>query len=249
MSVIKISLAQYRQPHTRHLYANHQIQYFQVGDFVHISSDIDIKDYNNYCDSMKINLNIGKQYFLMVSNNPYPYGNMSGNALGYSMWVDLNNDTIFSEAELIFCRYDGFDIYSYSDSIKFTDTLLTGTHRLRLRAEWGTAPDSPYDTLWGGETEDYLINFNNSSVDVNDMSSQQRAFVYPIPIKENFKIDLGAHYKTITVEVTNICGGLIFRNEYACKSLLNLSLPVPAGLYIVNVTHDGNRSVFKLIKD
>lgn len=154
--------AQYCHPHTGNLFSSHQIQYFQLGNFVNITGDTNILEYTDFSDSLMIYAEVGQEYNLVLSKGPNPWGFMAGNTLGYSIWIDYNNDTIFSDNELVYSKYYNGSIYTYVGTLLITDNSLNGVYRLRLRNEWGARPDSPCDTLGGGETEDYAITISNN---------------------------------------------------------------------------------------
>jgi len=147
----------YCYPATTVLLEGHQIQYFELADLVNITGDINIQEYNDFSDSLTINIEIGRKHQLVMSKEPDPYGAIAGNTLGYTVWVDYNDDTTFAANEKIYSRYWNFGIYTYIDSLYFSKFAACGKHRLRVRNEWGAKPDLPCDNLWGGETEDYTI--------------------------------------------------------------------------------------------
>lgn len=246
LSIPNISFGQYCYPRTKNLHAHHQIQYFQLGNFVNITGDTAIQEYNDFSDSLIIYVEIGKNYELVMSMEPNPFSSMAGNTLGYSIWIDFNNDTIFSNTELVYGQYYG-SLYTYVDSVQFTDSLLFGNRRLRVRNEWGRMPDSPCDTLWGGETEDYTINFMNS-VGIIMPHLTNNTLIYPNPTEGSFTIDLGKIHKNINVSIANTNGQIIETKMYNQSQIINLNITVPTGLYFVIIKTENDIKVVKLIK-
>jgi hypothetical protein len=81
----------------------------------------------------------------------------SGYALSYSVWIDYNNDNLFSQEEQVIMEANSSALLSLSNSFTIPDTVALGVHRMRVRGEYfasGTIAD-PCSQLQYGETEDY----------------------------------------------------------------------------------------------
>jgi hypothetical protein len=81
----------------------------------------------------------------------------SGYPLNYSVWIDYNDDAIFSASERVVSAGDGNLVVSASFNIPANATI--GAHRMRVRGDYHGYPivTDPSSTLQYGETEDYTL--------------------------------------------------------------------------------------------
>jgi PKD-like domain/GEVED domain/Secretion system C-terminal sorting domain/HYR domain len=75
---------------------------------------------------------------------------------GFSVWVDWNNDLVFSVDEQMVSVYQSST--SANGSFLIPSGTAIGLHKVRVRSEYMAAPSDPCATLSFGETEDYSIN-------------------------------------------------------------------------------------------
>lgn len=227
--IVTICRAQYCPAHSTNIYSWHQLLYFQFDSLINITSDVNPKEYNDYSDSMVIRSNIKGKHSLLLSKGQDPNNPGVGNMMGVAIWIDFNNDTIFSNDEKIYSKY-GY--YTYRDSIEFPITALPGLHRLRVRHEWGEAPNSPCDTLRGGETEDYTINI----VQTTGMQKVHQSDVftlYPNPASDFVTlITNSTKSKDLEIKFYNKVGELIMTTNQDHINVSDLS----NGIYILVIT-------------
>jgi hypothetical protein len=250
ISIATISKAQYCSPTSTNLFADHQIQYFQVGTFINITSDVNIQEYNDFSDSLIINVDIGTKYYLVMSKEQNPWGSIAGNTLGYSIWIDFDDDSLFSASELVYSEYYGSGVYTYEDTLHVTDSSAVGPHRLRLRNEWGDQPDLPCDALWGGETEDYTINF--SLPVVTEVASKNQlsysTIIYPNPATNNFTIE-GVD-KVYSLSIFNSLGQLLYKENNIGEIRKRVELDnFNDGLLLIRIEADNEVFNYKLLKN
>lgn len=242
------AIAQYCTPRTQNLFSHHQIQYFQLDTFIHVTSGVNPKEYNDYSDSMIVNTGISGNHFLLLSKGQDPYNPGAGNTIGFTVWIDFNDDTAFSSDEIIYTKYDGS--YTYTGRMAFPGTATTGLHRLRVRDEWGTAPDSPCDTLWGGETEDYTVNVTNADAytHVAENALKSRFSVYPNPFIDFFTMDLQNIHEHIEVWISDFTGRIVCVKTFDNCQKINLSIEGAPGLYFASINYGNGIEILRLIK-
>jgi len=249
IAIVEVSIAQNLTPTSPlNFHESHQIQYFQIGDFVSITSDAEITEYSDFTETKIINVEVGKQYDLVLSKEENPFGSISGNTFGYSIWVDFNDDAIFSENELIYSKYDGSGVFTYEDTIEFTDSSLEGKYRLRVRNEWGIAPDSPTDVLWGGETEDYTINFTEKNSGNSEFNNSIK--FYPNPTSTGMlTVSLNEIYDEVTTTVRNVYGGIVRTHKSKMTNKIDVQVGLSSGFYFVEIsTSTGLFGIIKILK-
>jgi hypothetical protein len=129
------------------------IEDFKVDDLLNCNSGYDpFSYYTYYPDSVfTANLEIGETYRMLVSK-----GTTAGISVYIRVFVDYNNNYVFSSSEIIVAA-------NYSSGIVdkyFTmpnDSSILGEHRLRVRISGSTISND--GCTWAkGETEDYIIN-------------------------------------------------------------------------------------------
>lgn len=84
------------------------------------------------------------------------------------------------------------------------------------------------------------------SVADNDFSKE--LLLYPNPTAGNFSINLGKTYANVTTKITDLRGRLIQKFEITNKSVLQLNLEAPEGIYILIVDVGDKKMVKKIIK-
>ncbi len=246
--------AQYCPARTQHLYEDHQIRYFQIDTFIHITSDTPLKAYNDYTDSMVIAMGIGGAHFVVLSKGADPDKAISGNTVGFSIWIDFNDDSTFSSDEQILGAYktgSGDNPgYTYKGKVTFPATATLGRHRLRVRDEWGDAPDSPCDTLWGGETEDYTVEVNPGMAftSISGATGGGRFSLYPNPSSGQFTIDMPQTYGHVEVTIADYTGRVVEAGMFENSRQLTLGLNGVAGTYFVSINYGAGVKIMRLVK-
>ncbi|MDB9712932.1 GEVED domain-containing protein [Flavobacteriaceae bacterium] len=199
------------------------------GDFTNLSADLEQ----------------GTEYSLTVTTG---YGSQYLN-----VWIDFNDDLEFSQDELI---VDGYVIAMDEAAGSFTETINVtiaenaslGSHLMRAKTNWsGPVPaDSCVETTYG-ETEDYMVNIIESSLNINEFI-HDKIKLYPNPTSGVFTIDLGNYNKNSDIFIHDLNGRLIKFLNSSNESILNIDIKLTSGLYFVTVLSDKNKSIFKLLK-
>lgn len=91
-----------------------------------------------------------------------PYSiSTGGDVEGAAMWIDYNQDGIFSPSEMIFNGFAGTNPATYSGNTTIPLTAINGTTRMRVRCTYFANPNSlidpPCTNATYGETEDYNV--------------------------------------------------------------------------------------------
>jgi len=91
------------------------------------------------------------------------------------------------------------------------------------------------------------ISITNVGVIENSFASKVQLF--PNPTSGNFSVDLGKHYPSVTITITDLSGKVIQSEAHAESQLLNLNLAESAGVYLLIVESEGRKAVIRLVKE
>lgn len=99
---------------------------------------------------------------------PEPMTVMSGNWTGCSVWIDLNSNQAFEDAENMFHTYVGGDpSYTYSFDVTVPAGTPAGSYRMRVIAPWGSDGYTPGSLNGFGPCGAYQYgNFDDFTVEV-----------------------------------------------------------------------------------
>jgi hypothetical protein len=103
-----------------------------------------------------------QNYSSSVSASQYPgqalsFSFSSNTNMVYTVWVDYNNDAVFSSSEIVFTTSSGSTTVTGSFTIPLATSV--GTHQMRVRSELSgySTPTDPCNPTYYGETEDYTL--------------------------------------------------------------------------------------------
>ncbi|MEI8204693.1 MAG: GEVED domain-containing protein, partial [Bacteroidota bacterium] len=84
----------------------------------------------------------------------------TGYPLGYSVWIDFNNNGVFESSERCITNNNANGESTITESFIVPATATQGIHKMRIRGEYFHygAPTDPCNQLLEGETEDYAFN-------------------------------------------------------------------------------------------
>jgi hypothetical protein len=229
------------------------IDVFRINTLVNSQSGCDSICYSYYIDSQfSTRMDPGEGYSVYMSDvmSGANYAGLTGT---FALWIDLNNDSEFSEAERLFVSDP---CYSAAGTIYIPSGTPIGIHRLRVRYDWvglalgGTL--SPYGLGSAGSTQDYDISIGHTSGIEDNTSADNQFIVYPNPIKDKLCIKTsGSAPPGITsIALYNEVGQLLntYLSNNGAMSSFDLS-NYPAGFYLVNiVSQNGETSNYKIIK-
>ena len=91
--------------------------------------------------------------------------------------------------------------------------------------------------------------YNVTSVGLIQNNFENELIVYPNPTNGKFSIDLGAHYNSVTVTITDLLGRTIQSKTYKNSQLLDFTLKEPAGVYLLMIESIDTKKAIRLIKE
>ena len=174
-----------------------------------------------------------------------------------AIWIDYNNDFIFSTTERV-----GYVLVStstaWSNQFTFTVPLsaIVGLVRMRVRISYngtggnGGAPIDPCAIATYGETEDYTVNITTSGVGLseNDLSA---ITIYPNPSSDILNIDLSsANEEVQSIFLVDITGKLIQTIDVLENTNISLNVSsLASGLYHLMISSASNSIVRQVVKE
>ncbi len=108
--------------------------------------------YTDYSATIATSQAPGSSVSMNFSSYQYP--------LGYSVWIDFNDNGIFASNEKVISFYTGG--LTASTSFTVPANAPNGSHKMRVRGDYQTAPSDPCAALQYGETEDYTFIVSSS---------------------------------------------------------------------------------------
>jgi hypothetical protein len=131
-----------------------EIYYFSFNDIVNNASAVSSGGITIYPDSLfSTKLTIGQSYQMQVFDQY-----QSGVGTTYGVWIDYNNDDIYSSNENVY-NSESF-VHGFTISILIpSDTTLVGKRKLRIIGASSTSSVNPCGTYNYGECEEYTIEF------------------------------------------------------------------------------------------
>lgn len=230
-------------PITLDVDTNKIIRYTHIGPLERISY------YNgDYSDNTDDTITVvaGVTYLIAFSANDYlDYSGATRDYMGYSMWVDWDNDSVFKaggpDHERIYTNYNSEGYYDGPDLIQFgTIYDQPSIHRLRLRSHYYMYPPHPCDYYMYGECEDYTLKILSNPLDTND-PERPRVNVYPNPSKGTIYVD-GLKPDEV-VYIHDMLGKLLWQFTGSKVILTNAN----SGIYILS-TSSGITQRIEVIK-
>lgn len=180
---------------------------------------------------------------------------VSGVWCGCAVWVDLDNNGSFEDLENLYTIYTGGDpSYTYSFDLTIPEGTLPGAHRMRIISPWGSDGTTVGENGFGPCGSYQYGNFTDFTLDVS----------LPTTVAENPGSEGGLHagpnptsgpitfrWPAFTAEdhvVLQSTDGRVVR-EWTGAGTLEADLSdLPAGLYLVRPTGNGNGSPVRLVK-
>ena len=217
------------------------LQLFQLAG---INNSSECEGYGDFT-SLSTDLEQGGQYDLTVTTG---YGNQY-----LSVWVDFNDDLEYTSDELILENYiiaEGEEAGEFTETINvlIPENASIGNHLMRAKTNWsGPVSNDACATSTYGETEDYLVNIIDSSLDINDTDFDDIK-LYPNPTKGEFIIDFSKIFNELEILIYDINGRVIEEYKLENKSRINLNPEISAGLYYIRIISSNHSSILKLIK-
>ena len=218
---------------------------FKLNTLEHFHSHYDSTSYIDYSDSaFTTTLSAGSTYDIDIADSIF-----AGILGGFAVWIDINNDTVFSPSELLYIdsNYD----YSTTGKIKIPLSVVdTGYHTVRVRSYWGTLDNttSPYGLCWGGSTQDFSVRINTITGISKQFADNESFIVYPNPVKDNLYLNNKNHDRRL-IQITNTMGQEMY-SGYSVNELTSVNVyKFPPGVYFLSILSDNNLLTnYKIIK-
>lgn len=167
-------------------------------------------------------------------------------------WIDYNRDGVFADDEKIL---DGSQLYfSITGFLSVPKTVKAGKTRLRVALKQGSAPSACGD-LGTGEVEDYTViigaksNTREVGSDIlDDEHVVSKTFdMYPNPSASG-KVIVGLdNFNEGQYQIVTTSGDLVSSGDILSKEQVIDLQGIPKGLYLLNITHEGESMTKKLI--
>ena len=218
-------------------------QLFQLGD---INNESECEGYGDFTD-LSTELSQGEDYSLTLTTG---YGDQY-----VKVWIDFNDDTEFTEDEVI---VDNFIIEpDFNGSGTFTETIdvsipedaSLGQHILRAKTNWaGNVPTNACEETTYGETEDYTVIITSASLGLIENDFSFTPIIYPNPTTGKISIDLINNLDDVSLILSDINGKILFSKNYFEVQGIDLNINQSTGIYFLTIISKNKKAVFKLIK-
>ena len=218
-------------------------QLFQLED---INNESECEGYGDFTD-LSTELDQGGDYTLTVTTG---YGDQY-----IKVWIDFNDDTEFSENEVIVNNYiiepgmNGTGEFTETIELSIPEDANLGQHILRAKTNWaGNVPANACEETTYGETEDYSVIITSASLGLIENNFPITPIIYPNPTSGRIYIDLINNYDNLTLILSDINGKKILNQNYFEIQDIELSINQAVGTYFLTIASDKKKAVFKIIK-
>ncbi|MGB0932910.1 MAG: T9SS type A sorting domain-containing protein [Lishizhenia sp.] len=86
-------------------------------------------------------------------------------------------------------------------------------------------------------------------VGVDEYEFETQVRVYPNPVEDNFKVDLGKNYESVNVVITDVRGVNVIMKNFGSCQFFDMDLDIPSGVYFVNIKSSEATTSIRLIKN
>lgn len=95
----------------------------------------------------------------------------------------------------------------------------------------------------------YTVRFNPTASIVNENSFEDKISISPNPSSGFYSVDLGEMHPMVKAEIRDISGKLVYTKDLNQAKTFDFEIKEPSGVYLLNITSEGNSASFKLIKE
>lgn len=174
-------------------------------------------------------------------------------------WIDWNRDGDFTDAGEQVLNASGTAVGDYTTPVTIPATALTGTTRMRIRAEYGEGAIQPCGNGWHSEVEDYSVNVTASApgLGANDpVKSLTPAITTasPIPFDDRINITyVAAESGNVVVRLFDQKGNMVKQmavrvNKGSNLLQLNDLSGLISGFYVLDIAGGRKHVRLKVIK-
>jgi hypothetical protein len=186
-----------------------------------------------------------------------PVNVVSGNWCGCAVWIDLDNNGDFTEAENFFYNYGGSEVHTYDFNITVPEGTPDGLYVLRVVAGWGTDCFSPSDNGYGACGDYQYGNFTDLTLDVGGVIGMDEMSAAPVAVLASANPTAGQVLLTADaraplerVTVRGLDGRVLQVAPFASRvGQVEVDLSgLPAGAYLLECSAREARSTIKVVK-
>lgn len=167
-------------------------------------------------------------------------------AEGYAVWIDYNQNGVFTDASELAYSRAATTTTPVSGSITIPATALLGSTRMRVSMRYNQIPSSSCGSFTYGQVEDYTVNITSSAVRTDLSSANFTINIYPNPVKGEV-LNVTMEESNATYRVINLLGQEI-SNGKIDNGTISVSR-VPAGSYLLEVTSNEQTVVKRFVKE
>lgn len=233
-----ISFAQYCSPTFINGCFNWTNQHIEVGGIVWDNADCSVSDFTTTVGT----ITKGVPTSMTVTNGAW---------CGVGVWLDFNNDYIFSDDENLYHLYDAGDPHTYTFDITVPETATDANYRMRVIAGWGSDCFDPASTNGYGPCGEYQYgNFNDFTINVvspASVSSQENStvLVYPNPTNTQSFVKVDAEMLGQNWTLVNAMGQIILQSKFVNTLTEINTSQLASGVYTIRT----NGQSISLIKE
>lgn len=217
----------------------------QVNTLENFDSGIGEQGYTLYTsDDFSTDLVMGESYAVQIG------ADISTGLVGnYALWIDLNNDTLFTENERLYS--DELVSESIGTITIPTNTTYVGPRRMRVRMYVGGGIPEPCDWHLGTEIEDYEVNIVSNVLASNTPDfTLSNITVYPNPANEQLFIETSNFKSSLRYTLLDILGKTMLPDMPIQSSKVALQIgTLPTGLYYLVIADETSRYVEPIFID
>lgn len=169
------------------------------------------------------------------------------------IWIDLNQDGIFSSSELLFNQGTASSTAAVG-TLTVPATALVGTTRMRIQMAYqGTGQNTPPQVCGSftyGEVEDYCVKISpESGVGLSEIVANSSWTIYPIPAENQLTLFLeSTNLENLSLDITDVTGKLV-KNQVVQSGENIISITdLSSGIYqFILTTTQGQRMIKKVV--
>ncbi|MEO8067255.1 MAG: T9SS type A sorting domain-containing protein [Flavobacteriales bacterium] len=219
-------------------------QSISIGTINWTNSDCTLSDFT----AMSTAVNAGASVPMSVT---------SGVWCGCAVWVDLNNDFTFQDAENLHYDYVGGDpSYTYNFNLTIPANTPTGAYRMRVIGPWGsdgflntnTNGFGPCGSFQYGNFDDFTLNVSGSSSVAEPVAGAVVA--RPNPTTGALILEPGAAAPVVRIVVRGMDGRVVLQQPVGANGgqvEIDMSA-LPNGAYMLECSSGSSTRVIRVLK-
>ncbi|WP_155959320.1 GEVED domain-containing protein, partial [Flavobacterium saliperosum] len=163
---------------------------------------------------------------------------------GYAVWIDYNQNGVFTDAGELVWSKTASTTTPVSGSITIPATATLGATRMRVSMKYNGVPTS-CEAFSYGQVEDYTVNITSVPVATPTLvlnEVEEYLILYPNPTDSYLNITT-TDSRALSYRIVNYLGQEVKKGKFTQQESINVS-DLTSGIYIFE-SHDGQKSVSK----